>query len=201
MFPNAPKTLSAQTTTLLVAGAVCISFCIGFLAYKEVSGLTRIDLFFYDQFTKFQAKDYSSDSVTVVDIDDASLSMVGQWPWPRYRVADLITRISEMNPSAIGLDIIFSEPDRTSLATIQQNYKDDFDLELTFHGVPKGLTDNDGYLGYVLSTTNTVGARYYYFDHAGGSSFCRDQQISFSGRLDLLSLHEAPGVPLQTPRR
>ena len=60
-------------TSILVAVAICVSFCIGLLSYKEVSGLTQIDLFFYDQFIKTQAADSQSDSVTVVDIDDASL--------------------------------------------------------------------------------------------------------------------------------
>lgn len=200
MFPAPPKTLSAKTTFFLVVGAICVALSIGFLGYKKVSGISRIDHFFYDQFMKSRATGLPSDAVTVIDIDDASLSMVGQWPWPRYKVAELITKISEMNPSAIGLDIIFSEQDRTSLATIRQNYKNDFDLDLTFQGVPNGLTDNDGYLGHVMATTATVGARYFYFDHTGESSFCREQQITFTGSPELLSLHEAPGVLCNTPK-
>jgi len=200
MLPAPPQTLSAKTGSALVAGAVCIAFCIGILGFKEVTGVARVDLFFYDQFTRFQKAAPPPDSVTVVDIDDASLAMAGQWPWPRYRIADLITRIAEMNPAAIGLDIIFSEPDRTSLATIRQNYKNDFGLDISFQGVPEGLTDNDGYLGHVLATTGTVGARYFYFDHTGGSSFCREQALDISGRLDLLTLHEAPGILCNTPK-
>ena len=56
--------------------------------------------------------------VVVVDIDDASLDHVGQWPWPRSVVADLIRRLQDAGASAIGLDIVFAEPDRTSPATL-----------------------------------------------------------------------------------
>ena len=56
--------------------------------------------------------------VVVVDIDDESLARVGQWPWPRSIVADLIRRLQDAGASAIGLDIVFAEPDRTSPSTI-----------------------------------------------------------------------------------
>src|SRR6185503_21043065 len=55
-----------------------------------------------------------SHPVTIVVIDESSLSRYGQWPWPRTRVAELIDRISEMKPAAVGLDLFFPEPDRFS---------------------------------------------------------------------------------------
>lgn len=50
----------------------------------------------------------------VVEIDDESLSQIGQWPWPRHYIAELIRRIDAAGARAIGLDMIFSEPDRLS---------------------------------------------------------------------------------------
>ena len=53
--------------------------------------------------------------VVIVEIDDQSLAPPnGQWPWPRTLVARLVRRIAEGKPSALGVDIIFSEPDRFS---------------------------------------------------------------------------------------
>jgi adenylate cyclase len=52
--------------------------------------------------------------VVIVDIDEASLSALGQWPWPRTMVADLLDRLYEMQSAAIGFDIVFPESDRTS---------------------------------------------------------------------------------------
>ena len=34
--------------------------------------------------------------VVIVDIDEASLKAIGQWPWPRTTVADLVTRITQL---------------------------------------------------------------------------------------------------------
>jgi adenylate cyclase len=58
------------------------------------------------------ARDYP---VVIVDIDEKSMSRLGQWPWPRDVVTRILERIDEAGPGAIGLDIVFAEPDRTSL--------------------------------------------------------------------------------------
>jgi serine phosphatase RsbU (regulator of sigma subunit)/CHASE2 domain-containing sensor protein len=52
--------------------------------------------------------------VVIVDIDHASLTALGQWPWPRTRLARLIDAIQQLGAQAIGLDIIMSEADRLS---------------------------------------------------------------------------------------
>ena len=52
----------------------------------------------------------------VVDIDEASLKAVGQWPWPRTVLADLVDKLVAGGAAAIGFDIVFPEPDRMSPA-------------------------------------------------------------------------------------
>jgi len=52
--------------------------------------------------------------VLVVEIDEASLRALDQWPWPRTLLARLVARIGEGRPRAIGLDIVMPEPDRLS---------------------------------------------------------------------------------------
>ncbi|MET0380628.1 MAG: adenylate/guanylate cyclase domain-containing protein [Methyloceanibacter sp.] len=54
--------------------------------------------------------------VRVVDIDEASLKAVGQWPWPRTVLADLVDKLVAGGAAAIGFDIVFPEPDRMSPA-------------------------------------------------------------------------------------
>jgi adenylate cyclase len=52
--------------------------------------------------------------VRIVDIDEASLKVLGQWPWPRNEVAKLVDELSAMGAAAIVFDIVFPEPDRAS---------------------------------------------------------------------------------------
>lgn len=56
--------------------------------------------------------------VRVVDVDDASLARVGQWPWPRTTVAELTQKLAELGAAAIAFDMVFSEPDRLDPAAV-----------------------------------------------------------------------------------
>ena len=55
-----------------------------------------------------------SREVRVIDVDDESLRRLGQWPWPRHRLAAMLDRLSELGAAAVAIDVILSEPDRTS---------------------------------------------------------------------------------------
>ncbi|MDU8943261.1 CHASE2 domain-containing protein [Ovoidimarina sediminis] len=59
--------------------------------------------------------------VHVIDIDEASLDELGQWPWPRTYLAELTHRLFDMGAAAIGYDILFAEPDRTSPEAVLTN--------------------------------------------------------------------------------
>ena len=106
-----------------------------------------------------------SSQVSIIDIDETSLSAVGQWPWPRYLLAKLVKELSDNQPAAMGIDILFPEPDRSSLKNIQLQFRKDFALNLGFTGVPPEMQDNDSYLAHILRQADIVGARYFYFDH------------------------------------
>ena len=54
--------------------------------------------------------------VRIVDIDEDSLKQVGQWPWPRTLLAELVDRLAANGAATIGLDLVFPEPDRLSPA-------------------------------------------------------------------------------------
>lgn len=49
--------------------------------------------------------------VAVVAVDDASLETVGPWPWPRARLATLVSAIRREAPSGLALDVLLVEPD------------------------------------------------------------------------------------------
>ena len=59
--------------------------------------------------------------VVIVDIDEESLAKLGQWPWPRTLLAELLERLRTAPAIAIGFDIIFAEPDRLSPGPIAQS--------------------------------------------------------------------------------
>lgn len=171
-----------------------VSMALGIIGRMETGFSSPWSHLFLDSFLKYSANGKTPLSAVVIDIDDVSLSAVGQWPWPRYRIASLVQAVANGKPAAIGLDILFSEPDRTSLNNIQKSFKQDFGLDISFVGASPGLSDNDGYLGHVLSSTDAVGARYFYFDHVSKAEVSAQPEFHFTGRTDLLRLNDAPGV-------
>lgn len=54
--------------------------------------------------------------VRIVDIDEDSLKQIGQWPWPRTVLAELVDKLVAGGAAAIGFDMVFPEPDRMSPA-------------------------------------------------------------------------------------
>ena len=66
----------------------------------------------------------ASQPVTIVAIDDRTLAAIGQWPWPRNRLASLVDAIAAQKPLAIGLDIYMPEADQTSPDKVADNLPD-----------------------------------------------------------------------------
>ncbi len=56
----------------------------------------------------------STREVVIVDVDEKSLELIGQWNWPRDVMADLTKSLSEKGAKVIAFDGVFAEPDRTS---------------------------------------------------------------------------------------
>ena len=102
----------------------------------------------------------SESNVVIVDIDEKSLDAIGQWPWSRVILATLLSKISSASPSAIGIDIIFPEKDRTSLKQIQNFYKNYFNIDVNVTGIPQDLQDNDAIFADVLKSTQSVMSLY-----------------------------------------
>ena len=68
----------------------------------------------FDQFQRWHPRVYEAVPVRVLDVDEESLARLGQWPWPRTRVAELLNKLGAAGVAAVGFDVLFAEPDRTS---------------------------------------------------------------------------------------
>lgn len=84
--------------------------------------LTRLTVF--DLYQTAKPRIAEQHPVVIVDIDEASLEKLGQWPWPRNIVAELVNKITAKGGVAIAFDILFPEPDRTSPQLIAKDIPD-----------------------------------------------------------------------------
>ncbi len=53
--------------------------------------------------------------IVILDIDENSLKEIGQWPWPRLVMAQLIDQLFDhYQIDVLGMDVVFAEPDNSS---------------------------------------------------------------------------------------
>lgn len=84
--------------------------------------LQQLRLHVFDQYQRWQPRSFVETPVRIVDIDEASLKHLGQWPWPRTRLAELVERLQQAGVAAIGFDTLFAEADRTSPALASRQW-------------------------------------------------------------------------------
>lgn len=103
----------------------------------------------FDTMQQLAPRPHRDVPVRVVDIDDASLAKIGQWPWPRGELATLTTRLGELGAAAIAFDILFAEPDRLSPSRLEAS--------LPSAGTPAPtLPDYDQQFATALAATPSV---------------------------------------------
>jgi len=88
------------------------AFCI--LVGLEPPPLGRVRDAMFDTYQRLMPREARSAPAVIVEIDEHTLDERGQWPWPRSTIAQLIKAIAAARPAAIGVDILFVEPDRSS---------------------------------------------------------------------------------------
>ncbi|MBP7230542.1 MAG: adenylate/guanylate cyclase domain-containing protein [Syntrophaceae bacterium] len=111
----------------------------------------------FDQYQRWYPRPYQAAPVLIVDIDEESLNRLGQWPWPRTRIAELIERLRRDGAAAIAMDIVFAEPDRTSPKAMSAIWKLPPDVRRRLENIPdhddvlaQTLTGGGVVLGYAL---------------------------------------------------
>jgi serine phosphatase RsbU (regulator of sigma subunit)/CHASE2 domain-containing sensor protein len=122
-----------------------------FIVFSDAANALRHAVF--DGYQRLFTLERVSSPVTIVAIDEEDLRRYGQWPWPRTRVAELVERINEHKPLAIGFDIFFPEHDRFSPAAMA--------AELPILTAPvrralEGMPSNDAILADALRGRNVV---------------------------------------------
>jgi adenylate cyclase len=108
-----------------IARAVCILllFALVPLRIADPPPIEELRLRTFDLFQVMRPREQTVRPIVIADVDEASLKEIGQWPWPRTVIADLVTRLREYGAAAVGFDIVFAEPDRMSPAVAASSFR------------------------------------------------------------------------------
>ena len=138
-----------------LARAVCIVllFALVPLRLANPRPLEELRVRTFDLFQVLRPRAQTTHPVVIVDIDEDSLKAIGQWPWPRTTIADLVTRITQLGALTIGFDVIFAEPDRMSPAIAEQSFRGiDADTRAKLDSLPS----NDQVLADAIKQSRVV---------------------------------------------
>src|SRR6476469_1560301 len=104
--------MSVQPHRVVLVCGVVPAVIVALLSLYRPAFLDRLEYASYDALLRAARTPPPGGDVVIVDVDERSLSSVGQWPWRRDLVGNLVSRIRDLGASAIALDIVFAESDR-----------------------------------------------------------------------------------------
>jgi adenylate cyclase len=171
---QAMRRLAADLLLPLTIAATAITVkALGFAPLEAIT-LGAVDLF-----QQAAPRPAPEAPVLVVDIDEASLRKLGQWPWPRTVLADFTDRLTDAGVAAVGYDLIFPEPDRMSPQRVLPTlFRGEMPVDVA--RVMSELPDNDAVFAAALARGRIVIGSVP-GDDAGADKLTRKAGFAFAG--------------------
>jgi adenylate cyclase len=133
---------------ILIGGALLVR-------YLDPFFVRALRLVAFDHYQRIAPEKYNPDlPVRVVDIDEKSLAIMGQWPWPRTVVRDLLLGLASKGAAVVAFDVLFAEPDRTSIESIVKQLPPDQASAVA--AATAGQPSNDELFAEALKDTPSV---------------------------------------------
>jgi adenylate cyclase len=101
-------------------GLLLLAIFLGVGLAPDLFGLGAIRQAGFDAYQRWAPRARRSAPAVIVAIDEESLRLHGQWPWPRTWLARLVGLLADANPAAIGIDLVMPEADRLSPARVPE---------------------------------------------------------------------------------
>jgi len=135
--------------------AICVLLLLALVPLRvlDPQPLQELRLRTFDFYQSLRPRQTESRPVVIVDLDEASLKDIGQWPWPRTIVADLVTKLTQLGAVAIAFDVIFAEPDRMSPSIAATSFRN---LDEETRNKLQSLPNNDEVLAQAIRRSRVV---------------------------------------------
>lgn len=181
-----------RPTKKVILTGVIFAVLSAILVMSKIEPLVQLDRISYDFMLRGLGEAEPHPDILIVDIGEDSLSRYGQWPWPRDLIAKLLDTVRDGEPQFVGVDILFPEPDRTSLGNLFDGLYRKFGAIIEKDLFPLELIDHD----WALARTLERGTFHL------GTSFRFGSQEKGRGEMpgSLLTVKDSPGFfPEESP--
>jgi diguanylate cyclase (GGDEF)-like protein/PAS domain S-box-containing protein len=113
------QSLSQGRREIFTASSVAI--CI--LLLRSFGLMQSLEWAALDYFFQLRPQEPLDERITIVTVDEASLHDIGSWPIPDYHIAQLLQKLKDNQPQAIGLDIYRNLPVEPGYQDLVYAYK------------------------------------------------------------------------------
>src|SRR5271156_5442219 len=179
-------------------GIVLLGLWFGF-HNRFLNAFDRMDLIAYDLRTNPAPPHPSSGAIAIAAVDDKSIAQLGQWPWPRAVLAELVNALKDYQVKVVVFDAIFSEEDKSDVTRGQTSEKL-AQLGLTGQSIRQVLgPSNDEAFAASMKAQGLTVLGYAFQSHHFQSHFAIDKMSGFQekirppGPLGYNIVRQAPG--------
>ena len=107
--------LTRLITRVAISGLSLAIFAMHIADSPRFEVIDRIENYLYDVRVRLTMPGTVDDRIVIIDIDEASMAELGQWPWPRDTLATIIDRLfDDYGIRVLGIDALFAEAEETS---------------------------------------------------------------------------------------
>jgi CHASE2 domain-containing sensor protein len=106
------KKAAAASRRIILLAALAPALLIAVLTVYRLPIFAQLENRVYDTLLRSAATTPPAGRISIVDVDERSLSAIGQWPWRRDVIGRLIGRIRDLGAAVVALDVVFAEQDR-----------------------------------------------------------------------------------------
>ncbi|MBP0019081.1 MAG: CHASE2 domain-containing protein [Cyanobacteria bacterium SBLK] len=96
------KAIQIVIPEIVLVAVICLVRLTGSLQFLE--------LFFFDRFLQWRPTEATDNRITIIGIDEEDIKTIGNYPVPDRDLAQLLSKLSEYKPRAIGLDLVRNLP-------------------------------------------------------------------------------------------
>jgi adenylate cyclase len=106
---------------------ICLAITLGLIClFAPLTLVEQIELRVLDWHARLRGPLPPPANISIVAIDETSLEIVGRWPWPRTRTAEIVQRLTEGGARVIALDLILREPDENNRLVLARSLAEQY---------------------------------------------------------------------------
>lgn len=119
-MPGLPAPAATKLTIRLALSALpLLLLALNATGTWRLELVDRVESYLYDLRVRLSMPGGVDPRIVIIDIDERSLGVEGQWPWPRDRLARLVDRLfDDYGISVLGFDVVFPEPNEPSALAV-----------------------------------------------------------------------------------